>query len=79
MACSVLVDPDYIDFLDTKKDQEDVGTYANRMLKERPAEAEALGVDVKCYHIPEGAEARIAAWDGRSVEDGRRMSPKRII
>ena len=74
---SILVDPDFIDYHDAKKDVEAAGSYANRMLRECPTEAEELGVDVKCYHIPEGAEERLAAWDGRCVSDGRRMAQPR--
>ena len=31
----MLVDPDFIDYHDLKKDQETVGTYANKMLREQ--------------------------------------------
>jgi len=73
----LLVDPEFIDFHDVKKDPEAIGAYANRMLRECPAEAEALGGDVKCYHIPEGSEERLAACDGRGVADGRRIAQAR--
>ena len=73
----VLVDPDFIDYHDPKKDTESAGAYANRMLRDCPADAEELGVDVKCYHIPGGSEERLAAWDGRCVSDGRRMAQAR--
>lgn len=53
MRC-LLVDPEFIDFHDVKKDPEAIGAYANRMLRECPAEAEALGVDVKCIPYPRG-------------------------
>ena len=66
---SVAVDPEMID----RQGPDGEEAYIRKLLKEVPEECHALGLDVKCYWVEDSQVARLRAWEGRRVADGKKI------
>ena len=66
---SVAVDPEMID----RQGPDGEEAYIRKLLKEVPEECHAIGLDVKCYWVEDSHVARLRAWEGRRVADGKKI------
>ena len=71
---TVIISMDYLeDYVNDKKAPLDPERVQG-LVRGVPADAEALGLGVKAYLIPEEFRRRLEAWNGRNPQDGKKIN-----